>query len=84
MVDIQVRVDDALHDKAAAVLDRLGMDMDTAVRLFISQIVVDNDFPFEPTFDPFYSQANIRHLEIVLDDVKYKRNLVSHHLIEAD
>ena len=84
MVEIQVRVDDALHDKAAAVLDRLGMDMDTAVRLFLNQIVVGNDFPFDPTFDPFYSQANIRHLEIVLDDVNYKRNLVSHHLIEAD
>lgn len=84
MVEIEVRVDDALHDKAAAVLDRLGMDMDMAVRLFLNQIVVDNDFPFEPTFDPFYSQANIQHLGKILEDVKRKRNLISSPLIDVN
>ncbi len=84
MAEIQIQIDDALHDKAATVLDRLGMDMDRAVRLFLSQIVVDNAFPFKPTFDPFYSQANIRHLEKVLNDVKHKRNLISPPLIEVN
>lgn len=77
MVDIQVRVDDALHDKAAAVLDRLGMDMDTAVRLFLNQIVVDNDFPFEPTFDPFYSQANIPKLSSRGTDLELEKGKFS-------
>lgn len=84
MANIQVRVDDALRDEAVAVLNRLGMDMATAVRLLLNQIVVDNGYPFKPTSDPFYSSSNIRHLEKVLDDVKHKRNLVSHPLVEMD
>ena len=84
MASIQVRVDDALRDEAVAVLNRLGMDMATAVRLLLNQIVVDNGYPFKPTSDPFYSSSNIRHLEKVLDDVKHKRNLVSHPLVEMD
>ena len=63
MANIQVRVDDALRDEAVAVLNRLGMDMATAVRLLLNQIVVDNGYPFKPTSDPFYSSSNIRHLE---------------------
>ena len=84
MANIQVRVDDALRDEAVAVLNRLGMDMATAVRLLLNQIVVDNGYPFKPTSDPFYSSSNIRHLEKVLDDVKHKRNLVSHPLVEVN
>ena len=84
MANIQVRVDDALRDEAVAVLNRLGMDMATAVRLLLNQIVVDNGYPFKPTSDPFYSSPNIRHLEKVLDDVKHKRNLVSHPLVEVN
>ena len=84
MANIQVRVDDALRDEAVAVLNRLGMDMATAVRLLLNQIVVDNGYPFKPTSDPFYSSSNIRHLEKVLDDVKHKRNLVSCPLVEMD
>ena len=84
MANIQVRVADALRDEAVAVLNRLGMDMATAVRLLLNQIVVDNGYPFKPTSDPFYSSSNIRHLEKVLDDVKHKRNLVSHPLVEVN
>ena len=84
MANIQVRVDDILRDEAQAVLSQIGMDMTTAVRLLLHQIVVDNGFPFKPTADGFYSPANIRHLEKVLDDVKNNRNLVTHNLIEVD
>ena len=58
--------------------------MATAVRLLLNQIVVDNGYPFKPTSDPFYSSSNIRYLEKVLDDVKHKRNLVSHPLVEVN
>lgn len=84
MAEIQIQVDDALHDEATAVLNRLGMDIPIAIRLLLNQIAIDNDFPFNPTFDPFYSKANIRHLAKVLDDVKHKRNLISDPSIEVE
>ena len=83
MANIKVTVDDSLHDAAQAALSRIGMDAETAVRLLLRQIVVDQRFPFKPA-DPFDCDANLRHLEKVLDDVRYKRNLTVHELIDVD
>ena len=80
---IKVSVDDALHDAAQAVLARIGMDTETAVRLLLRQIVIDQRLPFKPA-DPFDCDANLRHLEKVLDDVRHKRNLTAHDLIEVE
>ena len=35
MVNIQVRVDEQLRDQAQQILSQMGMDMTTAVRLFL-------------------------------------------------
>lgn len=45
---------------------------------------VDNASPIKPTLDLFNSPTNIRHLEKLLDDVKHKRNLASHPLVEVE
>lgn len=83
MATIKASIDNALHDVAQAVLARIGMDTETAVRLLLRQIVIDQRFPFKPA-DPFDCDANIRHLEKVLDDVRHKRNLTAHDMIEVD
>lgn len=83
MATIKASIDNALHDAAQAVLARIGMDTETAVRLLLRQIVIDQRFPFKPA-DPFDCDANIRHLEKVLDDVRHKRNLTAHDMIEVD
>ena len=83
MATILVNVDDALHDAAQAVLARIGMDTETAVRLLLRQIVIDQRLPFKPA-DPFDSDANLRHLEKVLDDVRNNRNQAIHPLVEVD
>lgn len=48
MVEIEVAVDEALANDAMRVLEEIGMDMETAVRVFLKQVVVDGKFPFEP------------------------------------
>ena len=53
MVNIQVRVDKHLRDQAQQILSQMGMDMTTAVRLFLHQLTVDKGLPFRPTIDPF-------------------------------
>lgn len=47
MAEIDVTADDALVSDAKRVLDEIGMDMETAVRVFLKQIVADGKLPFE-------------------------------------
>lgn len=44
---LQVRVDNKLKHDATDILDKLGMDMPTAIRLFLNRIVLDGGLPFD-------------------------------------
>mgnify|MGYP002592204236 CR=1 FL=1 len=46
---MQVRVDDDLRAKAAAVYEELGIDLPTAIRMFLKRSVVVNGVPFSMT-----------------------------------
>ena len=80
--NIQVRVDQRLRDDALRVCTGLGMDLTTAIRIFLNQLVVDNGFPFQPKLDPFYSPSNMQHLKRLHDDYLANRNIVNHDLIK--
>ena len=47
MAEIDVTVDDALANDAMRVLNEIGMEMETAVRVFLKQIVADGQLPLE-------------------------------------
>ena len=42
---LQVRVDDSLKDEAAQVFENLGIDISTAVRMFLKRAVMENGIP---------------------------------------
>ena len=44
---IQVRVEDELKSKSDALFKDLGTDTTTAIRMFLTQAVATNGFPFE-------------------------------------
>ena len=44
---IQVRVEDELKRKSDALFKDLGTDTTTAIRMFLTQAVATNGFPFE-------------------------------------
>ena len=44
---IQVRVDDELKTNADILFKNLGTDTTTAIRMFLTQAVMNNGFPFE-------------------------------------
>ena len=44
---IQVRVDDDLKKKSDTLFKELGTDTTTAIRMFLTQAVAHNGFPFE-------------------------------------
>ena len=44
---IQIRVEDELKCKSDALFKDLGTDTTTAIRMFLTQAVATNEFPFE-------------------------------------
>ena len=51
MPQIAVRVDDQLKKEATALFNELGLDMTTAVKLFLKQSVLTRSIPFEVKLD---------------------------------
>ncbi|MCR5815175.1 MAG: type II toxin-antitoxin system RelB/DinJ family antitoxin [Desulfovibrio sp.] len=82
MVNLQVSVDESLRDRAQAIVEGMGIDLASAIRLFLTKIVQQNDLPFQKEDDLFYSPQNQAHLRAILDDYKHKRNFAPHELIE--
>ena len=82
MVSIQFNVEESLRDKAQAVADSIGIDLERAVQHFLTLMVQKNDLPFLQDDDPFYSPQNQAHLREVIDDLEHNRNCAPHELIE--
>jgi len=62
---IQVRVDSNLRKEADTFFGNAGLDMSSAVRLFLKQVVIRQCLPFDIVAekpDPFFSKANQRIL----------------------
>jgi DNA-damage-inducible protein J len=60
--NIQVRVDQALKTEAEELFSDLGLDIPTAIRLFLKQSLINNGLPFAVERDPFYSPRNLAAL----------------------
>ncbi len=47
MTTIQIRVDLKTKKSAKKVLDKLGVDMSSAIKVYLKQIVIKNGIPFQ-------------------------------------
>ncbi len=64
MAQVNIRIDDALKERAEKLFDELGLNMTTAFNIFVRQTVRQGGIPFEITtnVDPFYSKSNMNVL----------------------
>lgn len=63
---IQVRVDDELKAKSDALFKDLGIDTTTAIRMFLTQALAVNGFPFEikrAAANPYEALTEVEILE---------------------
>lgn len=44
---LQIRVDEELKNNANIVLEDIGLDLSTAIRMFLNRTVLENGLPFE-------------------------------------
>ncbi|MDO9534465.1 MAG: type II toxin-antitoxin system RelB/DinJ family antitoxin [Bacillota bacterium] len=80
---IQVRVDDALKKDAEALFNDLGLDVPTAIRLFLKQSLIHNGIPFAiARTDDFYNDYNLQVLKRSIQQIERGKG-TTHELIEA-
>ena len=85
MAQINIRIDDDIKAQAEALFNELGLNMSSAVNLFVRQAVRQGGIPFDVTtrMDPFWSEENQAHLRKAIADVE-AGNVTAHDLIEAE
>ena len=83
MAQVNIRIDDGLKEKADFLFDELGLNMTTAINMFVKQAVRQGRIPFDITThtDPFYSDSNMRVLRQSISDADAGK-LTEHDLIE--
>ncbi len=51
MTTVNIRIEQKTKKDAAKVLSKLGLDMSSAIKVFLSQVVVEQGLPFKPTIN---------------------------------
>lgn len=54
---VQVRIDEELKDRATAIYDALGIDLSTAIRMFLKRSVMVNGIPFSMILQDSFDKA---------------------------
>ncbi len=84
MANINIRVDDELKKQAETMFADLGLNMSTAMTIFLKQAVRYGGIPFDVKLsDPFYSETNQSHLHKAVADLEAGKGQ-THDLIEAE
>ena len=82
---LQIRVEDSLKEQAMALFERLGLDLPTAVRIFLKKSVAEKGVPFEIKEKPHVSARGLDALYALNEDaVKNGKSGMTEEEIEAE
>lgn len=82
-ISTNIKIDADLKQQAQALFADLGMNLSTAINIFLKQAVRERSIPFH-VGDPFYSKANQEYLARIVAEVESgKAKLSSHELLEV-
>jgi len=67
---MNIRMDTEVKTKAQELFAQFGMDMTTAINIFLRQSIRERAIPFRVAADPdpFYSGANWRHITRAIEE----------------
>ena len=73
MMKITFKIDDELGGDAIDIFNKIGIDMPTALRVFLKKVVAENGIPFDLKIDRNCCKKNIKEDEIIpaefMDDI---------------
>lgn len=85
MTQISFRIEDEIKANAESALKEMGLNMSTAITMFLVKVGREKRIPFEINVDPFYSADNIAELERRAQSIKNgSSTLKEHSLIEVE
>ena len=84
-INVNIRVDEELKKQTEILLSDMGLNMSTAVNIFLRQVLRTGGIPFEITTrtDDFYNPVNQQSLRNSIDRLE-KGLGTEHELIEVD
>jgi DNA-damage-inducible protein J len=82
-VSISVKASPADKKRAAEIFDSLGLNLSTAINIFIKKSIAEGGLPFEVK-DPFYSEANQAELNRRFKKVTNNQNVHPHQLLDNE
>ena len=84
-INVNIRVDEDLKKQTEGLLADMGLNMTTAVNIFLRQVLRTGGIPFEITTrtDDFYNPVNQQRLHNSIDRLE-KGLGTEHELIEVD
>lgn len=80
-VSISVKTSPADKQQAAEIFDGLGLNLSTAINIFIKKSIAEGGLPFDVR-DPFYNEANQAELNRRFEKITNNQNLHSHELLD--
>ncbi len=85
MAQVNFRIEEEVKANAEKALKEMGLNMSTAITMFLVKVAREKRIPFEVNADPFYSAENIAELERRIASVENGTStLKEHDLIEVD
>lgn len=82
-VSISIKVSSSNKKRAAELFDSLGLNLSTAVNIFIKKSISEGGLPFDVK-DPFYSETNQTELNKRFKEVESYRDVHSHQLLDNE
>ncbi len=80
-VQITMRAEPSVKASFEAICKEIGISVNAALNIFVKRVIRDRKIPFEVAADPFYSEANMRHLRQSIQELR-EGKVVEHELIE--
>lgn len=82
-VSTNIKIDPVVKQRAQVLFDSLGMNLSTAVNIFLKQSIREQAIPFR-IGDPFYSPANMEYLRQVTHDIDTGKSVLKEHELLED
>ena len=81
-VPITMRADPSIKAVFEQICSEIGLSVNAALNIFVKRVVRERRIPFELSADPFYCEANMKHLRTSAAEARAGR-VTEHDLIEA-
>ncbi|MCL2338297.1 MAG: type II toxin-antitoxin system RelB/DinJ family antitoxin [Firmicutes bacterium] len=84
MAQVSVRMDDSVKQKAEAIFSELGLNMSSAINIFLKQVIRRGGLPFEMTIEASHTAGRQSSLDSLLSFAAQNRRIESGYVFDRE